>query len=122
MLDRFGPVLLRIVGNQKFGGNVEQRQAADDLEIGQQHQRCDHAGEDDAQQDRDAGAQYHAPEPLPAWQAAAGHGNDHGVVAREQNVDPHDLDEGNPEQGAAHVIPAAAHHGEPRGRIQYLRE
>ena len=41
-----------------------QRQPADDLEERQEHQRRHHAGEDDAEHHRDAGAENHAPEAL----------------------------------------------------------
>ena len=68
-----------------------ERDAADDLEIRQRHQRGDDDGEDDAQQHGDAGAEDHAPDALTRRQAAAGHRDDDGVVARQQDVDPADF-------------------------------
>src|SRR5713226_8836866 len=53
-------------------------------------------------------------------QSAASHGDDDGVVAGQQDVDPHDLEEGDPECGLAHLAPAARDHSEPRRRIRYL--
>src|SRR5258708_24900599 len=36
------------------------------------------------------------------------------------DVDPHDLQQGDPKRGVAHVAPAARDHGEPRARIHHL--
>ena len=117
MLHRLGFAAVGIVGHQELGGDVEQRQAAGDFQIRQQHQRGDDAGEENAQQHGDAGAENHAPDALAGRQAAAGERDDHGVVAGKQNVDPDDARDRDPELGTAGVAPAAAEHRGPGGRI-----
>ncbi len=118
MLGRLALAFVLVFRNQEFGRDIEQRHAADDLEIGQRQQRRDEHREDDAQQHRHAGAQHHAPHPLTVGQSAARHRDDHRVIAREQDVDPHDLEERDPELGLAHLVPAARDHADPAGRIQ----
>ncbi len=60
-----------IFGHEQLGRDEQKRRAADQFEVGQQHQRCDDSGESNTQQDRDAGADR--PGPIAA-DAAAGRG------------------------------------------------
>src|SRR6185436_544193 len=103
MRSRVHVALVLVFGHQQFCSDHQQRQSADQLEVRQVHQRHDDAGEDDAQENGDAGAKHHAPEPLPRRQAAARHRDDKRVVTRQQDVDPHDLAERNPERGLLHL-------------------
>src|SRR5262249_38736803 len=67
-----------------------------------------------------ARAQDHAPQALAMGQPAARHRDDDRIVAGQQDVDPHDLEQRDPKRGLAHLAPAARDHGEPRGRIHHL--
>ena len=93
-----GDVVALVVGHQKLGGDHDQRKAADQLQIGQHHQRRDDAGEGDQQHHGDAGADHHAPQPLPRREAATGHRDHQRVVAGQQHVDPDDLADREPER------------------------
>src|SRR5438045_2428201 len=53
-------------------------------------------------------------------QPAAGHGNNHRVIAGKKDVDPHDLEERDPERGLPHLAPAAGDRAKPAGRIHHL--
>src|ERR1700730_2675257 len=69
----------------------QQENAARDLHERQAQQFNNKNGEDDAQDDRRAGAENDAPRPLSIRQRTAGKRNDHGIVAREKNIDPDNL-------------------------------
>jgi hypothetical protein len=85
------------IGDQQLGGNYQQRQAADQLQVRQLHQRRDDASEDDAQDHGGAGAEDHAPQALTRLQPATGQRDHQRIVAGEQNIDPDDLTDGDPE-------------------------
>ena len=93
-----GDVVAFIFRHQKLGCDHRQRNAADQLQIGQRHQRRDDAGERDQQDHRDAGADHHAPQALPRMQPAARHRDDQRIVAGQQHVDPDDLANREPER------------------------
>src|SRR6476661_8778013 len=95
--------LVLVFRHQQLCRDHQQRQSADQLEVRQVHQRHDDAGEDNAQENGDAGAKHHAPEPLPRRQAPACHRDDKRVVTRQQDVDPHDLAERDPEGRLLHL-------------------
>jgi len=63
------------------------RTPPDDLHERQAQQFNNKNGEDDAQGDRHAGAEHDAQRPLPLGQRTAGKRNEHGIVAREKNID-----------------------------------
>jgi len=116
-----GNVVAFILGDQKPGGDDEQREAASQFQIGQHHQRRDDAGKHDQQHHRDAGTDHHAPQPLPRLQTAAGHRDDQRIVAGQQHVDPDDLADREPERRLLQVgLKLRKHRGETGG-IQDLR-
>src|SRR5262249_61770030 len=84
-------------------------------------QRGDDSGKDDAEPDCNPCTQNHSPDALPVWQSTAGHCNNNRVVAGQQDVDPHDLGEGDPELGVPDVAPTAADHRPPTSWIYYLK-
>jgi hypothetical protein len=55
--------------------------------------------EDDAEDDCRQGAEDDSPALLMLGQRAAGEGDDNGVVAAQQDIDPDDLEQGDPELG-----------------------
>ena len=93
--------------------HIEQQQASDELEVGVIHRLRDDEGEDDAKQHSNAGAEDHAPEPLPRRQRHASHRDDDGVVARENDVDADDLKRRDPERRVHHVLPQKIHRATP---------
>ena len=113
--------LVLVFRHQQLCRDHEQRQATDQLEVRQLHQRHDDAGEDDAQQNGDAGAQDHAPEPLARLQPTACHRDDQRVVARQQHVDPHDLAERDPERRLLHLGLKLGEEVRDRRRIEDLQ-
>ena len=68
-----------------------QDERADDLEEWDREQGGDDEREDDAQQRRRERPQEHPDAPLPLRQAATGQRDDDRVVARQDDVDPDDL-------------------------------
>jgi hypothetical protein len=92
-----------MLGHQQLGGDHEQCQPADQLEVRQFHQRRDDAGEDDAKNNRGARAEDHAPKPLARRQSTTRQRDHQRVVARQQHVDPDDLADRNPESGLQHL-------------------
>src|SRR5262249_19211908 len=42
------------------------------------------------------------------------------VVAGQQDIDPHDLEQSHPKRGLAHLAPAARDHAEPPGRLHHF--
>ena len=98
MRGRLDAVLVLVLRHQQLCRDHDQREAADQLEVGQLHQARDDAGEDDAQQHGGAGAEDHAPQPMPRLQPAAGQRDHQRVVAGQQDVDPDDLADRNPER------------------------
>src|SRR5579872_109439 len=97
--------IVLVFGHQQLGGNHKQRQTADQLQIRQRHQRGHDAREDDQEHHGDAGTDDHAPEPVPAVQAATGHRNYQRIVAGQQDVDPDDLANRQPESGRLYACP-----------------
>src|SRR3954467_7985763 len=120
MRSRVHVALVLIFRHQELCRDHQQRQSADQLEVRQRHQSHDDAGEDDAQDNGDASAKHHAPEPLPRRQAAARHRDDERVVTRQQDVDPHDLAECNPEGRLLHLGLELGEERRDRCRIQDL--
>ena len=53
----------------------------------------------DPERDGDHGAENDAPDALAGRELAAGKRDDDGVVARQQNIDPDDLQDGEPKAG-----------------------
>ena len=98
-----GDFVALVFGHQELGRDDQERNSAHQLQVGQRHQRCDDAGECDQQYHSDAGADHHAPQAMPAVQAAAGHCDDKRIVAGQQHVDPDDLADGEPECRSLHV-------------------
>ena len=90
----------------------EQQRAADELEVRVGHRLRDDEREQHAQQHRDAGAEDHAPQPLPRRQRHAGHRDDDGVVAGQDDVDADDLQHRDPERRVQHVLQQEIH-GQP---------
>ncbi|OYZ88778.1 MAG: hypothetical protein B7Y01_04460 [Xanthobacter sp. 17-67-6] len=78
-------------------GDIHEGQRADHLQPGQREQGGDDAGEDDAQADSDAGAHDDAPAAGLLRQGAAGHGDHHGIVAGQQDINPNDLQQREPQ-------------------------
>ena len=120
MLDRLDLIVVVVFRHEQLDRDIKQRQAAHDLEPRQQHQRSDDGGKNNTKDDRYARAQDHAPDPLAMGKPATGHGDNHGVVARKEDIDPDDFQKGDPECGVAHIAPAGTDHAEPRGRIDHL--
>src|ERR1043166_3179932 len=83
MLGGLRLVLVGVLGHEHLDRDVEQRDAADDLEPRQRHQRSDETGEHNAQEHRHADADHHPPDPLTRRQRAASHRDDDRVVARQ---------------------------------------
>ena len=83
--------------------------AADQFEERIGHRLRDDEREDDAQQHRHAGAEHHAPQPLPRRQRHAGHGDDDGVVAGQDDVDADDLERSDPERDSHQVVEQKFH-------------
>ena len=77
----FYAFLILFLRHQQFRGDHDQRQSADQLEVRQFHQRHDDTGEDDAQDDGNAGTQDHAPKPLARLQSTARQRDHQRVVA-----------------------------------------
>src|SRR5690606_37659107 len=97
-----------ILRQHQLHGDPQQQNAADDLEVRYAQQEYDEDGENDAQDDGGAGTTDDAPLALPVRQGPAGQGDDHGVVAAQQNVDPDDLEERHEEllvESYPHVAP-----------------
>ena len=103
-----------LLGHDELHRDPEQQHAADELEPGVAHRLRDDEGEQHAQQHRDAGAQDHAPEPLPRRQHAAGERDDDGVVAGENDVDADDLALPRPRMPAKEDRPKALPPDTPR--------
>ena len=104
-------LLVLFFRHQQFGGNHKQREAPDQLEVGQLHQRRNDARKDDAEDDRGRRAKDHAPETLLRRQPTTGKRNHQRVVAGQQNIDPDDLADGEPESRMLHL---ASKFGEDR--------
>ena len=96
-------VAIRVFGDEELGGDENQRDAAGELQIRQQHQPCQDADEDDPKNHGDTGADHQAPAPLRRRQFAACHGDDHGIVARQQEIDENDPQYREPERRVASV-------------------
>src|SRR5215472_17454894 len=109
---------LGLLGDEKLGCNIQESRAVDQLEIGQQHQRCENDGEDDAQQCRQAGASNQTPTLLLLRQAAARHGDDDGVVAGQQDINENDLADGQPKCRVTELIDPGRKPGAPQRRIK----
>lgn len=101
----------RLLREGEHDRDPQQENAARDLHERQAQQFNDKNGEDDAQGDRRAGAENDAQPPLPARQRAAGQRDYHGIVAREKNIDPDNLEKREPESRRGGV------HGVEVGRI-----
>jgi len=102
-LDRRHQVLVRldvgvvVLGNEELDADPEEQQAADQLEPGQREQRHGEQREDDSQDDRRARAPENRQLLLSRRQRARGEGDDHRVVARQDDVDADDLRQAEPE-------------------------
>ena len=98
-----GNFVALVFRHEKLGRDDQQRNSTRQLQVGQRHQRHDDAGERDQEHHGDAGADRHAPQAMPAVQAAAGHRDDERVVAGQQHVDPDDLANRKPERRPLNV-------------------
>jgi hypothetical protein len=88
----------------KLDGDPEQREPADQLEIGQLQQGRYDAGKQDQQYCRTAGPEHHAPESF-LWGQRTDRERDHDrVVSGQQNIDAHDLHGGQPEGRPHHFV------------------
>ncbi len=115
-------ILVDALGDEELGSDIDQRQTTDQFEIRQQHELPDDAGENQAQQHRDAGADHQAPEALALRQIPARHRNDDGVVARQQDIDENDLQHRGPERRASQIVDACVEHVAPQRRMQILQD
>src|SRR3990172_1234387 len=88
-----------LVAGQKLDGDPEEQQAARQLQPGHVEQELHQHGEDNAQNDGSAGAEQDADAALARRQIAAGKGDHDGIVARQDNIDADDLDDGDGGQG-----------------------
>ena len=100
-------VLAFLLAAQKLNGDPQKENATDQLHIGHRHQRGDEPREDDAEADGDERAERDTPGALPGWQLAACERDDDGVIARQQEVDPDDLQYGEPKTWIVHGHTAA---------------
>ena len=90
--------VLRRALDEQLHGDPEDQNAADELHIAQDKQLRDEEGEHHAQKHRGGRAEQDALLPLFVGKRADGHGNDHGVVAGEDEVDDDDAEEGRQER------------------------
>ncbi len=81
---------------EKLDGDPDKKESADQLHIRHGHERRHRSGEDDAETDGDERAERDAPNPLLGRQLAASERDDDSVVARQKEVDPDDLKDGEP--------------------------
>jgi hypothetical protein len=95
-LDMRLPVVL-LLRVDELDGDPEQGDGAEDLQIGQGHHRRHYGGEEDAEPNSESGAENDAPQALARRQVAAGEGDDDGIVAGQQRIDPDDLEDREPE-------------------------
>jgi hypothetical protein len=90
----------------------QQENAARDLHERQAQQFNNKNGEDDAQGDRRAGAEHDAQCPLSIGQRTAGKRNDHGIVPREKNINPDNLEKREPKRRRDRVHGLELGHGQ----------
>jgi len=74
--------------DHQLDADPQQQRAADQLQIGYAQQQADHGAEDDAQHDGAGAAEEDRRPAVFVRQILAGHGDDHGVVAREDEGIP----------------------------------
>src|SRR5690606_13422739 len=91
-------VVAVVFGNEQLDADPEQQQRADHLEEGNGEQGQGEGDEDDAQDDGACGAPQNALHALFGRQVAASQGDDHCVIATQQDVDQDYLEHGRPAQ------------------------
>src|SRR5690606_5722701 len=89
-------VVAVVFGNEQLDADPEQQQRADHLEEGNGEQGQGEGDEDDAQDDGACGAPQNALHALFGRQVAASQGDDHCVIATQQDVDQDYLEHGRP--------------------------
>ena len=94
-----GAVGVLLFRHQQLDADPQQQQCPDDLEVGNRQQGKREEDQDDAQDDGTRRPPEDAEPALGRIEPPAGEGDDHRVVAAEQDVDHDDLADGNPELG-----------------------
>lgn len=99
-----GFAFILFFAGQQLQADPQQQAAAHDLQEGQLQQLGRDHGQDDPQHHGGAGAEHDGFLLLCGGQRACCEGDDDGVVARQDDVDPDDLQQADPEIGALQVF------------------
>src|SRR5512137_419782 len=83
--------------DEELHGDPEDEKASDELYVGSLQKLGRKKGENDPQEDRGACAEHDSLLALLAGKRAHRHGNDHGIVTGEDEVDEYDAQEGGDE-------------------------
>ena len=104
-LVRTGDVAVCILffGQQQLDADPQQQQRAHRLQVGDRQQRKCKDDQQDAQRNGTDRPPDDALTPLGGVELAHGQGDDHRVVATQQDVDEHDLANGQPERGRGEI-------------------
>ena len=99
--------------DEELHGDPEDEKAPDELQVGGLKKLGREEGEDDPQEDRGAGAEQDSLLALLAGERAHRHGDDHGIVTGEDEVNEYDAQEGGDELPAeADMSKQVRTHGE----------